>query len=678
MPSENQEKDNEETGGNKETNITEETKASSNEDALLVPGTPEHEKVVKQIQAEFEIAFKHTETKRNENLKRLKLYNNQKRDKSKVGDPLLFTVFNTVLASIYSDRLMSKAEPTEDGDIETAENCTGVMENDARVMEKDKLDYFWDWDTGFVGRGLVLQYGFNREKGKMCPIAENIDAITFLRDPDATSVNGDMQGHGAMLYGGREINLTKWQLENNKEYKNLKSLDKTKDTKNLTDTAKQEKDAAQGRDPSEKDKESLTENYQFNLLEWFTHIDGKKCVITLGNTRSLILRVKRLKENRWPINDRVLFPMSNDWDGVNIPDLIEDKQRGRAILINLGMKSALKDLYPKYLYNKKKITNPKDLDYSSDNDAVGVDGDPTNVIAPMEKSSFGNQVNLILNILDIAAQKAVAAPEVSQGVQPDKQRTLGETQLVAAGSDSRHSLAARIFGWSERQFWMNWYNQYKKGFLDEYDEKSIRINGALSYSFLKLKKENFISNTDPDFYIESTAIAEAERRGRLTEFSVFAQIALQDPNANRRYIMRKLGKLNRLSQADMLMMFPPTIDEYVSEEENSKINDNELPKINPTDDDIVHIEMHNKANDTAAKLAHMKAHKMMMIFKKQHPEFMAQFMQPQNPMDLSPVSAGAGSSGRMMPAMADKRLSPGKQMMMGAGSMDMNKEKSYA
>lgn len=673
MPSEYSEKDSKEIGGNKETSKEDKTKTPKEED-ILVPGSDRHEKIVKQIQAEFEVAFKHTQTRRAENLKRLKLYNNQKRDKSKVGDPLLFTVFNTVHAALYTDRLISMAEPNEDGDVEIAENITGMMEHDARVMEKDKLDYFWNWDTEFVGRGLVLQYGFNREKGKMCPIAENMDSLTFLRDPDATSVNGNMEGHGAMLYGGREINLTKWQMKYSKSFVNVDSLEKTKDTKNLTDEAKQERDAAQGRDPSEKDKESLTENYQFNLLEWFTHIDGKKYCVTLGNTRALLLRVKELKEDRWPINDRTLFPMSNDWDGVSIPDLIEDKQRLRSVMINLGAESALADLYPRVVYNKKKITNPKDLDYSS-RKAIGVDGDPTNAIVPVQSSTFGNQVNLILNILDIAAQKAVAAPEVSQGIQPNKERTLGETQLVSAGSSARHSLAARIFGWSERQFWMNWYNQYKKGFLDKFDEKSIRINGALSYSFLKLKKENFIAITDPDFHIESTAVADTERKERLGEFSVFAQIAMQDPNANRRYIMRKLGKLNRLSKADMFMMFPPTIDEYVSEEENLKINDNQLPKVNPMEDDVTHIEMHNKANDTAAKLAHIKAHKIMMIFKKQHPEFMTQFMQPQNPMDLTPVNGNAGPA-RAPRTMADKRLTPGKSMIMGA-NQDMNREKVY-
>ena len=55
---------------------------------------------------------------------RLKLNNNQKRDKSAVGDPLLFTIHQTVLASLYDDKLMVSHEGREAGDDEIAENLT--------------------------------------------------------------------------------------------------------------------------------------------------------------------------------------------------------------------------------------------------------------------------------------------------------------------------------------------------------------------------------------------------------------------------------------------------------------------------------------------------------------------------------------------------------------------------
>ena len=55
-----------------------------------------------QVLDEFNLCWSHTQSKRTESLKRLKLFNNQKRDKAAVGDPLLFTVFQTVLAEVFS------------------------------------------------------------------------------------------------------------------------------------------------------------------------------------------------------------------------------------------------------------------------------------------------------------------------------------------------------------------------------------------------------------------------------------------------------------------------------------------------------------------------------------------------------------------------------------------------
>jgi hypothetical protein len=42
--------------------------------------------------------------------KRLRLYNNQARDESKMSAPLLFTEFQTVFAALYTDRLSSLFE----------------------------------------------------------------------------------------------------------------------------------------------------------------------------------------------------------------------------------------------------------------------------------------------------------------------------------------------------------------------------------------------------------------------------------------------------------------------------------------------------------------------------------------------------------------------------------------
>ena len=596
----------------------------------------EEKKIIDQIDSEYELCWKDTQAKRTESLIRLKLYNNQKRDKDKVGDPLLFTVFQTIFAELYDDRLGVAFEGVEEGDEDVAANLTEMAKFDHRLMEKDEIDYDWDWDACFFNRGLLFFNEFDRKK--KVPVVETIDPMVFIRDPRATSVNGNQKGNGAARFFGREIGLSERELKDNGSYFNVDLLKKAKDIKNLKDEASKARKEAQGRQQSKEEEEALGENYEYQLLEWFTIFQGKKYLMTCGNNRKLLIRCQELELDGWPVIDRVLFPMSHDWDGVSIPDLIEDKQRARSVMINLGMDSAKADLYPMYLFDQRKIKNPKDLDFAF-NKYIPVQGEVNNAIQPIQKSVFHQQVNLILNLLDVAAQKSVAAPEVSQGVQPRQDRTLGETELIVAGKNVRHSLAARIFGWSEKRFWRQWYYLYKQNFKKEIDKKIIRIQGPISSSWRKLTEENVIAKIDPDVYVESASIAEEERKKKFEEFAAFAQIAIQDPltqPSSRLYIFRNLGKMSGLSKVQMMVMFPPTIDEMRAEDENLKINNKELPELNAIDDDVVHIEIHNKASETPAKLSHIEAHKEMMLYKKEHPE---EFPEEQARMEsFSPVS----------------------------------------
>ncbi len=66
--------------------------------------------LAKQCDAEFNLAWMHQKPKKDEALVRFKIFNNQKRKKDAVGDTTMFSIFQTVLASLYIDQLMSKWE----------------------------------------------------------------------------------------------------------------------------------------------------------------------------------------------------------------------------------------------------------------------------------------------------------------------------------------------------------------------------------------------------------------------------------------------------------------------------------------------------------------------------------------------------------------------------------------
>ncbi|MBU2025257.1 hypothetical protein KJ912_00770, partial [Patescibacteria group bacterium] len=559
----------------KEDSKVEAPKETKEENKNTPPKERDYSELIKQVKSEYKLAYDFMKPKIEEWALRLKLYNNQKRDKEAIGDPLMFTLHQTVLASLYSDQLMVEFEGREEGDEDTAESLDNLAKYDEDDMEKDIVDYEWDWDASFFGRGLLLFMEYDRKT--YTPIPEVIDPMTWLRDENAKSINGDRRGRGAMRYGGREIRLTENEMRSAGVYFNFDDLkDNGKDAESLTDRNSELRTEAQGLGSISR-KGVDGENKDFKVLEWFTTYGGKKVLVGLAEGRSQVIRYTELDSNRWPIIDRPIYPMAHDWDGVSIPDLTEDKQRARSVMQNLGMKGVKAGLHPMYLYNTNKIKNRADLNFEF-NKFVGVDGEPSGAVAPMQTKTVQAEVKWIFDILDTAAQRATSSPEIQQGVQSDDKRTLGEIQLVSSKADTRYSLSAKIFGWSEKRFWRQWYKLYKKHFKDKIDEKSIRINGAMGTQWRKLTRENIIMVTDPDVAIESKIISDQKRLIKLNIFRAYVKdvIATSGNSANLRFALKKLGKLSGLTKDEIDRLLPPNTDELISQEENGRLDNNKL------------------------------------------------------------------------------------------------------
>jgi hypothetical protein len=579
-------------------------------------------KLTDQIESEYQLSWWYMKPKFDEWALRLKLYNNQRRDKEAVGDPLLFTIHQTVLASLYEDKLMATFGPRERGDVTVAENLTQLAEYDYEDMDLDVNDYDWDWDTAFFGRGLMLMMEFDRQK--KCPIPEVIDPMVFLRQPGAKSVSGDIKGRGGLRFCGFEKRMTKFEMQQSGIYFNLDALG-TGDTdlRSLYDENHEIRNSAQGHDTLS--KYSLKgENRDYRILHWFTRWNGKLCYVGLANDRKKIVRFTDLSKFRnIPIIDRALYPMSHDWDGVSIPDIVEDKQRARAVIQNLGLKSAKISILPRYLFDNTRIKNKHDLN-ADFNKHISVDGRVDNAMAPVPTSPLKQEVNWIMDILDVSAQKATASPDFQQGGVSAERRTATEISTVANKVDVRYSLSARIFGWSEKKRWEQWYFLYKNYFEKDIDDKVLRISGAMGYRWRVLTQENIIASTDPDIKIESRVVSDAKRREKMQSYQNYISMVFPYQDTNKLYALRSLGKFLGLTSDDVGIILPPTADELEAEDENETLDQDKLVKVEPTDDDLVHMEIHNRGADTPAKYAHMMAHRRALKIKKMNPELFPQ------------------------------------------------------
>jgi hypothetical protein len=272
--------------------------------------TLDWEALTEQCKNEYEVAWKNQKPKKDEWNIRLKLFNNQKRTKDAVGDTTMFTTFQTVLASLYADRLDVDFQGKEDGDEETADNLTAMAKSDYDEMEKDQLDYEWDWDTIFFAHGIVSMEEYERDPNNnvFIPMPYNIDPIAWLRDPEAVTVNGNRQGKGAMRFGGNELKLTKDAMKTNANFFKGIRFDYLKygsNTYSILEDSIQARNNAQGRQNTSKDIEAgLGINAQYTVTQWFTHfeVDGeiKKVKVWLANERSRVVGFKVLKRNYWP------------------------------------------------------------------------------------------------------------------------------------------------------------------------------------------------------------------------------------------------------------------------------------------------------------------------------------------------------------------------------------------
>jgi hypothetical protein len=585
----------------------------------------EFEGLVKQVQQEYKVGWHHAKPRWDENALRLKLYNNQKRDKSAIGDPLLFTTFQTLFANLYNDRLAVAYEPRMEGDEDMAENWNSIAEFDYEEMEKDILDYDWIWDSMFFGTSECMMMDFDRTR--TVPVPEILDPMVTVRSPFAKSAQGDARGRGGLTFLYWESTITRRELKASPVYFNLVGTQQGGggDTFSQIERNVELRADAQGHDAAFKLVKGLTgDNQQIIITKGITWWKGKMVYIELANDRKKIIRYSELKFNRFPVIDRKLFPTAHNYEGVSIPDLVEDKQRARSVLENLTLQNAKYGLYPTYLYDTNKIKNKNDLNREM-NKHVGIDGAVgNNVIVPVQRAGVGTEVGYIMNVLEASAQSSTSTPNQQQGVLDKDKRTATENALISQAGDKRFSLSARVFGWSEKRFWKQHYDLYTINFKEKIDDKVVRIKGAFGTKFEKLSRKDLIGNTHPDIIIESKAISDAKRTNELASHSAYIQQIAVVPDANLRYALKKSGRLRGYKKDEIDRMLPPTIDEMVAEDENEILNSNKTVPVKTSEDHQIHLEMHAKAKDTPALRKHIEAHRKALMVRRENPEIDSQ------------------------------------------------------
>jgi hypothetical protein len=605
--------------------------------------------VSEQIQDEKKVAEKYIKSWREAKRKFLKLLINQRKNPKKVGDTLMFSTHETILASLYKDRLDAEWMWREEEDIDRAEELNAVWEFDYDEMGKPQHDYDKFWDATFFGIAIEDWSHFDRDS--LTPIPDLWDPLSTLFDPKAVSINGNRLGRGASRFIYREIIRTRQEMDDHGGFFNLGKLESDEKKTAESKRTQQARDEARGLDSSFTDVEK--QKY-YPLIQGFTWIDGKRYLVEAGNEGNTIVRLVRQTIDYWPLVDSRIYPMSHTQLTPGVPDFTEDKQRARAILQNYTLDAAKLDVLPMWLFDKGKIKNKQQLrDWKAGKMIEGENLDGNSII-PLTKPSIHQFSQGIMQELETNAQKALATPEMQQGILSSAKRTATEIAETSAGVDSRYSLTASLFAIAEQNAAYIWYDQYKRNFKKGIDKKTVRLIGAFGPKPLPITFDSFKFKRDPDVKIESRTISQARKKDLVNKLIQYGQILLQTPGAGLRSFAKYAGR-QMFSKAQVDMFLPPTIDEMKAEDENELINENKLEgvvnglptkvEVDPTDDHATHMEIHGKSADTKAKFAHIEAHKRAMVIQRTMPELFPplQPQQPGQPPALPPMQGIPGT-----------------------------------
>lgn len=568
--------------------------------------------LTQQVREEIEKAEKTIKPWLERKYRHLKVYNNQARDDNVVGEPLLFTGFQTLLAATYDDQLSVMFRGRTELDHAKTSALNYTAEYDYDLMDKPVYDYYMRWNSLFFGRSIALMLDYDTKS--YTPMPQIVDPLVLLVDPSCASINGKNIGAPARHFGF-EVTLFKDEVENNVDYKAVDKINWGKGKgDSLQAKAREYRDLASAKQTQPEDS---TDQKSCIGFRWFTIFNGKRVVLTVVNDKELVIRCQEINDVEFPVVEMCVFPTPNDFYGVTVPDLAEDKQRMKAVLNNLGIELLDANLHTKMAYNKHAINDPSQLSPVFEGN-VEVDGDPRANIAPLQTPA-GNLAlyDYISNQLDFSVQRALATPEIQQGVLSTKERTLGELELVASGSNNRYSLMIKMMAIAEREFWLRWYNLHKTYFPDSV-KKFVRISSPTDTAVLSLTRDKIVLTEDPDIDIESKTIVENRRLRALSQMSQFYPVLRGNPTVDARALDKYIVQLLGLKDDMIESLLPPQPEELLAREENLLLSQNRMPTISVTDDHQTHIREHEASADTPAKRAHILYHmKAMRIIKKE-------------------------------------------------------------
>lgn len=538
----------------------------------------------------------------------------------------MITLFDRIMSVTYDDKMQVKFLPSQ-GITQNQINSYNILaQSDYQEMGKAKLDYDWVWDTLFFGRGYCETVRFDMKRKIMQP--HIINPLSFGYDPYIETVQD-------WRYYWKWITKSKYDLILLQKAGVLKDFTINTLPAGIDPYLWEYKITRdQARDGVAPPIQPV-DNDVFQILEYYGINDkGIKCVYWTDKDFSKILYEKELdfddgdevivpdgttvkRNSNWPIVVKESFRIPHSSIPVSVADLLEDKHRAKAVLLNLAFIAAKDQANPLYLYNPDKVDDVSQFLSRQVNQHIPVN-DVDKAVVPLRKAdSMSPELMNFIRMLDAEAEQPVGAGRPMAGNTGARQTaTLAaiEQQL----NDITLSLQGKVMQFGEAEFWGQWFHRYAKH-AEDLDSKMANIVGVKGVDSQVINLKDFNTDYPPGILIYSAKEAEnqnlTKRRDMMQLFPNLQETL--DPDGMRNFQKHVFWPLMLDDPSLISVMFPKTLDEMNAEAENKQLEEGTMPDVKDTDDHTTHIYTHHMSTPkTWATWFHVDWHQKLLDEQK--------------------------------------------------------------
>ena len=536
------------------------------------------DKLLAQIDREYQEGFDYVVNKRNQYRDRVIRWNKQAKDPNKININMIANAIDTLIASSYTDWLTVNFA-SADGWVsaDKADNLNYMAEFDNNEQDYQQLYYQKEQDRYFFGVGIRYRYGWDDVR-KM-PKFMVINPLSWIPDP-IPSQTGSFDGSG-YRYHGFEFTTTIMDLIADGSY-DKEQLDTVVWAYFSPETQQNWVAYASAYNyvmPSCCD--DLKTNFSLDVYHHFTNFNGKKYIVTLTNARRTILRIKELKpilneEKKnpniieYPIALNYWKPRRNDPFGESVCDKLDDKQIAKTILFNLNIIKAKKEaLGGDFIWNSRLIKNREDILKPTTNGRnifVDTVENLANVGMELPRSQIkADSINMI-QALDNEAMLDTNIDSLQQWIVTWGRTTATESQIAQANSNIIGLLNNKVNAWGDKRFWFEWWKGYQENF-SKVDKKSVVIVSNFEVKSFELVQDDFFTKQIPHIILGTKADLQSKNEKEQIFWDKYLWMMLNNPTApevSKRIALRMCYRCNWKTPNEINVLVPLENDETVA------------------------------------------------------------------------------------------------------------------